>query len=73
MTPSLSKATSKKYGISGTEVELDPAIETTSGLSRLCYVSCKDVTTCDQTRVLRTVGYLSDAAMQRIETRQGRA
>ena len=49
-------------------MELDPSIETTSGLSRLCHVSCKDITTCDQARVLRTVGYLSDAAMQRIDT-----
>jgi mRNA-degrading endonuclease toxin of MazEF toxin-antitoxin module len=55
------------YGIPGTEVEIDPAVETASGLSKFCYASCKDILTRDQTLVLRTVGVLSDAAMQQIE------
>jgi mRNA-degrading endonuclease toxin of MazEF toxin-antitoxin module len=63
----LVKVTSKKYGIPGTEVELDPAVETASGLTRLCYASCKDVTTIDKSEIIRTIGYLSDAAMQRID------
>lgn len=63
----LVKVTSQKYGIPGTEVELDPAVETTSGLTRLCYASCKDVTTIDKTEVIRTIGHLSDAAMQQID------
>lgn len=61
------KITSKKFGIPGTEVELDPAVEAASGLSRLCYASCKDITTTDKARLLRTVGYRSDAIMQRID------
>lgn len=63
----LVKITSKRFGIPGTEVEINPAVESASGLSRLCYASCKDVLTRDQALVLRTVGYLSDATMQRID------
>jgi mRNA interferase MazF len=63
----LVKITGKKYGIPGTEVELDPAKETAAGLSKVCYASCKDLLTRDQTLVLRTVGVLSDAAMREIE------
>jgi mRNA-degrading endonuclease toxin of MazEF toxin-antitoxin module len=55
------------HGIPGTEVEIDPAVETFAGLSKVCYASCKDILTRDQTLVLRTVGVLSDAAMQQIE------
>jgi mRNA-degrading endonuclease toxin of MazEF toxin-antitoxin module len=44
----LVKITSKRYGISGTEVEIDPTTETASGLSKVCYASCKDVLTRDQ-------------------------
>ena len=63
----LVKITSKRFGIPGTEVEIDPAAETSSGLSKLCYVSCKDILTRDQTLVLRTVGVLSDAVMRQID------
>jgi mRNA-degrading endonuclease toxin of MazEF toxin-antitoxin module len=63
----LVKVTSRKYGIPGTEVEIDPAAETLSGLSRLCYASCKDILTRDQALVLRTVGVLSDALTRQIE------
>ena len=55
------------YAIPGTEVPIDPAVETASGLSKVCYASCKDLLTRDQTLILRTVGVLSDAAMQQIE------
>jgi mRNA interferase MazF len=63
----LVKVTGKRFGIPGTEVEIDPSAETTSGLSKLCYASCKDILTRDQALVLRTVGVLSDAAMRQIE------
>jgi mRNA-degrading endonuclease toxin of MazEF toxin-antitoxin module len=33
------------YGIPGTEVEIDPAVETFSGLSKVCYASCRDILT----------------------------
>jgi mRNA interferase MazF len=63
----LVKITSRHFGIPGTEVVIDPAVETASGLSRLCYASCKDILTRDQTLVLRTVGVLSDTAIRQIE------
>lgn len=61
------KVQGNRYGIPGTEVELDPAAETLSGLSKVCYASCKDLLTRDQALILRTVGVLSDAAMRQIE------
>jgi hypothetical protein len=50
-----------------TEVEIDPAAETLSGLSKVCYVSCKDILTRDQALVLGMVGVLSDATMRQVE------
>ena len=39
------KITGRRYGIPGTEVELDPSAETAAGLAKVCYASCKDVLT----------------------------
>jgi mRNA interferase MazF len=61
------KVSGRKYGIPGTEVEIDPSIETTAGLFKVSYVSCKDVLTRDQTLVHRTLGFMSDAAMRQID------
>ena len=47
-------------------MRLDPAVETASGLSKVCYASCKDILTREQALILRTVGILSDAAMRQI-------
>jgi hypothetical protein len=44
-------------------VEIDPAVETGSGLSRVCYASCTNILTRDQALIGRTIGYLSDALM----------
>ena len=63
----LVKITGSRFGIPGTEVELDPVVETKSGLSKLCYASCRDILTRDQTLVLRTIGVLSDERMTEIE------
>jgi mRNA interferase MazF len=63
----LVKITGSRYGIPNTEVTLDPAVETASGLSKVCYASCRDILTRDQALVRRTIGVLSDAAMQQIE------
>ncbi len=63
----LVQITSTRHGIPGTKVLLDPTVETGSGLSRLCVASCINVTTFDQALVLRTIGFLSDAAMQQVE------
>jgi mRNA-degrading endonuclease toxin of MazEF toxin-antitoxin module len=63
----LVQVTSKPHGIPGTEVVLDPAVETASGLSRVCVASCFNIRTLDQALVLRRIGVLSDAAMRQIE------
>src|SRR3954462_13577534 len=63
----LVQVTSRRHGIPGTEVLLDPAVETISGLSKVCYASCVNLLTFEQARVLRTVGTLSNAAMRQIE------
>jgi mRNA-degrading endonuclease toxin of MazEF toxin-antitoxin module len=61
------KITGRKYGIPGTEVELDPAMETAAGLSKVCYASCKDFLTRDQGKVGPVIGVLSDTVMRQIE------
>src|SRR3954462_10937600 len=63
----LVQITSTRHGIPGTEVLIDPAVETASGLTRACVASCANVTTYDQARVLGAIGVLSDAAMRQIE------
>ena len=63
----LVKITGQRFGIPGTEVVIDPTVETASGLSKVCYASCKDILTRDQALVLRTGGVLSDGAMQKID------
>jgi mRNA interferase MazF len=63
----LVQITSTRHGIPGTEVLLDPAAETGSGLTKPCVASCTNITTYDQALVLRTIGYLSDAVMKQIE------
>jgi mRNA-degrading endonuclease toxin of MazEF toxin-antitoxin module len=62
------KLQGKAYGIPGTEVAIDPAVETLSGLSKVCYASCKDILTREQSLILRSVGVLSSAAMHQIES-----
>ena len=61
------KVQSGRYGIPGTEVELDPAVETLAGLRNLCYASCKDLLTREQALAHHTLGILSDGVMLRIE------
>lgn len=63
----LVQITSTQHCVPDTEVVLDPAIETISGLSKVCVASCINIQTIDQLLVLRTIGTLSDAAMQEIE------
>lgn len=63
----LVKITGSKYAIPGTEVELDPVKEMDSGLSKLCYASCKDILTRDQGIIGPVIGYLSDGVMRQIE------
>ena len=61
------KIQGRAYGIPGTEVILDPADETASGLLKVSYASCRDFLTRDRALVHHTLGVLSDAAMREIE------
>jgi len=55
--------TGTRHGIPGTEVELDPAVETSSGLLKKSYASCTNFLTRDQTLIHHKLGILSDATM----------
>ena len=63
----LVQITSKGHGIPGTEVKLDPAIETTSGLLHVSFAFCPNLLTADQALIDQTIGSLSDAAMRELE------
>jgi mRNA-degrading endonuclease toxin of MazEF toxin-antitoxin module len=63
----LVKITGTRFGIPGTEVELDPAAEPVAGLSKVCYASCNNILTRDQARIGPIIGLLSDATMREIE------
>jgi mRNA-degrading endonuclease toxin of MazEF toxin-antitoxin module len=63
----LVKITGTRFGIPGTEVELDPAAEPASGLNKICYASCNNILTRDQALVGSVIGYLSNAIMLQIE------
>src|SRR5437870_4765215 len=63
----LVKITGRRYGIPGTEVELDPAQEPASGLSKVCYAACNNILTRDQGLIGPVIGYLSAATMRQIE------
>ncbi len=63
----LVQITSTRRGIPGTEVLIDPNIETSPGLRKTCVVNCMNLLTRDQTLVLRTIGHLSDAIVRQIE------
>jgi mRNA-degrading endonuclease toxin of MazEF toxin-antitoxin module len=54
------------HRLPGTEVTLDPAQETASGLLHVSFASCTNLLTADPAMINQTIGYLSDAAMQQI-------
>ena len=59
--------TSTKHAIPGTEVEIDPAVESASNLRHRCYAKCTNVLTRDQGVVGPVFGYLSDGVMRQVE------
>jgi len=63
----LVQVTGTRHAIPGTEVELDPAVETVSGLTKVSYASCPNIMTRDQALIDQTIDTLSDAAIQQIE------
>ena len=63
----LVQITGSQFGIPGTEVLLDPAVETVSGLSKICVAACMNITQFDQVQIIRRIGHLSDEAMEKVE------
>src|SRR5438309_5114838 len=59
--------TGTRHGIPGVEVEIDPAQEPSSGLTKVSYASCSNIVTRDQALIDQTLGFLSDASMRLIE------
>src|SRR5271168_1469737 len=63
----LVQITGTKHGIPGTEVEIDPAKETSSGLKHVCHASCTNLLTADPSFIDQSIGIPSDAIMRQIE------
>ena len=63
----LVQITGTRHGIPGTEVLIDPAMETNSGLSKVCYASCFNFLTRDQNIIGPTIGFVSAGIMHQIE------
>jgi mRNA interferase MazF len=63
----LVQITSRAHGIPGTEVMLDPAVETGSGLLHVFYVFCPNLLTADPGVIDQIIGSLSAGAMQEID------
>ena len=63
----LVQITTKAHGVYGTQVALDPAQETGSGLLQMSFASCTNFLTTDQLMINQTIGILSDAVMQQID------
>jgi mRNA interferase MazF len=64
----LVQITSKAHGIPGTEVRLDPAVETSSGLLHVSYAFCPNLLTYDESLVDQVLGTLSSSAMSQIDS-----
>jgi mRNA interferase MazF len=64
----LVQITSKGHGIPGTEVVLDPTVETASGLLHVSYAFCPNLLTADPGLIDQTIGRLSGAAMRAIDS-----
>jgi mRNA interferase MazF len=62
----LVQITTTAHSIPGTEVMLDPALETAAGLLHVSVASCMNLLTADPTFIDQTIGYLSGPAMQQI-------
>jgi len=50
-----------------TEVLIDPAMETGSGLQLVSVASCNNLLTVKQAKIYKTLGFLSDAMMRQID------
>jgi len=52
-----------------TEVMIDPAVETQSGLRYPSVASCSNLLTIDQALIVQVIGHLSVATVQQIDNR----
>jgi mRNA-degrading endonuclease toxin of MazEF toxin-antitoxin module len=69
ITDTVLVAVTGKARSASTEVLLDPAVESKSGLSQVSSAICNNLSTTDQGLIYRRLGELSAVAMQRIEAR----
>ena len=60
------KVTGSAFGIPGTEVTIDPAVELASGLFKTSYASCNNILTRDQALIHHLLGYVSDSILREI-------
>jgi mRNA-degrading endonuclease toxin of MazEF toxin-antitoxin module len=63
------KVTGRRFGIRGTEVEIDPTVESSSGLFKKSYVSCNNVLTRDQALIHHSLGFVSASTLRQIADR----
>ena len=63
----LVQITGTRHGIPGTEVEIDPALESGTGLKKVSYVSCTNILTHEQALINQIIGRLSPAVLRQIE------
>jgi len=56
-------------GVGMTEVLIDPAVETQSGLRYASVASCNNLLTIDQSLIVQIIGHLSPATMHQIDDR----
>jgi hypothetical protein len=63
----LVQITGTRHGIPGTEVEIDPAQEPASGLTKLSYAACSNILTREQVLIDQTIGSLSGPIIRQIE------
>ncbi len=64
----LVQVTRMAHGIPGTEVAIDPAQETGSGLSHVSYASCANLLTANPALIDQTIGHVSAAVLRRSES-----
>jgi mRNA interferase MazF len=63
----LVQVTGTRHGIPGTEVEIDRALESGTGLKKVSYVSCANILTHEQTLINQTIGRVSSVVLRQIE------
>jgi mRNA interferase MazF len=63
----LVQITSTAHSIPRTELRIDPAQGTGTGLLHMSYVNATNFLTVDQVQIVQTIGYLSDVVMHHVD------